>query len=103
MQVTEFEFRVNELRQRLQDEAKAGNAEARLKRDKADQGRFWKKEYIVEGFIEAQVDKVVSQWLCWSCTARVQPPITATTRCTAAWLQSRWRHRVWRSRRCAGG
>ena len=91
MQVTGFEFRVNELRQRLQDEASAGDAEARLKKDKDSQGRYWKKEYIVEGFIEAQVDKVVPQWLCWSCTARVQPPITATTRCTAAWLQSRWR------------
>ncbi len=59
MHVTGFEFRVNELRQRLQDEARAGNAKARLKRDKDSQGRFWKREHSVEGYIEAQVDKVV--------------------------------------------
>ena len=58
MHVTAFEFRVNELRQRLQDEAKAGNAEARLQRDKADQGRYWEKEHSVAGYVEAQVVKV---------------------------------------------
>ena len=58
MHVTGFEFRVNELRQQLRDEASAGNAEARLKREKARQGTFWKKEHSVEGFIEAQAGKV---------------------------------------------
>ena len=42
MHVAGFEFRVNELKQRLQDDAKAGNAEARLKKDKSSQGEFWK-------------------------------------------------------------
>ena len=58
MHVTGFEFRVNELRQQLRDEASAGNAEARLKRDKASQGVYWEKEHSVEGFIEAQTGKV---------------------------------------------
>jgi ankyrin repeat protein len=58
MHVTAFEFRVNELRQRLQDEANAGNAEARLKRAKTKSGNFWNKEHSVEGYVEAQVVKV---------------------------------------------
>ena len=58
MHVTAFEFRVNELRQRLQDEAKAGNAGACLQRDKVSQGQYWKKEHSVEGYVEAQVAKV---------------------------------------------
>jgi len=58
MHVTGFEFRVNELRQQLLEEASGGNAEARLKREKASQGRYWKKEHSVEGFIEAQTGKV---------------------------------------------
>jgi ankyrin repeat protein len=58
MHVTAFEFRVNELRQRLQDEAKAGNAEARLQRDTKSQGQFWEKKHSVEGYVEAQVVKV---------------------------------------------
>ncbi len=58
MHVTAFEFRVNELRLRLQDEATAGNAEARLQRDKTSQGTFWKKEHSVAGYVEAQVAKV---------------------------------------------
>jgi hypothetical protein len=49
---------VNELRLQLRDEASAGNAEARLKRDKATYGEYWKKEHSVEGFIEAQTGKV---------------------------------------------
>ena len=56
--VTGFQFRVNELRQQLRDEASAGNAEARLKSDKDDQGMHWEKEYSVESYIEAQVNKV---------------------------------------------
>ena len=58
MHVTGFEFRVNELRQQLRDEASAGNAEARLKREKDVYGVYWEKEHSVEGFIEAQVGKV---------------------------------------------
>jgi ankyrin repeat protein len=58
MHVTAFELRVNELFQRLQDEAKASNAEARLQRDQKSQGRFWKKKHSVEGYVEAQVAKV---------------------------------------------
>ena len=58
MHVTGFEFRVNELRQQLRDKASAGNAEARLKREKDVYGRYWKKEHSVEGFIEAQAGKV---------------------------------------------
>ncbi len=42
MHVADFEFRVNELKQWLQDDANAGNAEARLKKDKSSQGKFWK-------------------------------------------------------------
>jgi hypothetical protein len=54
-----FEFRVNELRQRLQRLAAEGGAEARLKKDKDEYGTFWNgKEYSVEGFLEAQVQKV---------------------------------------------
>jgi ankyrin repeat protein len=58
MHMTAFEFRVNELKQRLHDDAKAGNAEAILERDKHYQGAIWKKVHTVEGFIEAQVKKV---------------------------------------------
>ena len=58
MHLTGFEFRVNELKQRLQDDAKAGNAEARLKRDKDSQGKYWEKDHTVDGYIEAQVKKV---------------------------------------------
>jgi ankyrin repeat protein len=57
MHVTAFEFRVNELRQQLQDEAKAGNAEARLKKDEVYK-QIWKKEHSVAGYVEAQVVKV---------------------------------------------
>jgi ankyrin repeat protein len=60
MHVTAFEFRVNELRQRLLDEAKAGNADARLKNDKDDQGEYWEQEHSVHGYIEAQVAKVAA-------------------------------------------
>jgi ankyrin repeat protein len=56
MHMTAFEFCVNELKQWLQDNAKAGNAEARLKRDK---GSGWGEiDHTVDGFIEAQVNKV---------------------------------------------
>jgi ankyrin repeat protein len=58
MHITGFEFRVNELRQRLHDVAIAGHANARLKRDKDIQGVFWKKQHSVDGFIEDQVKKV---------------------------------------------
>jgi len=58
MHVTGFEFRVNELRQKLQAEAEAGGAEARLKRDKDRQGRHWQKVHSVGGYIDAQVKKV---------------------------------------------
>jgi ankyrin repeat protein len=56
--LTGFEFRVNELRQKLQRLATEGNAEARLKRDKDIQGEDHKKDYSVEGFCQAQVKKV---------------------------------------------
>ena len=59
MHITGFEFRVNELRQRLHDEATAGNAEARLKRDKDINGAYWQqKMYTVDGHIQAQVKRV---------------------------------------------
>jgi ankyrin repeat protein len=56
--LTGFEFRVNELRQKLQRLATEGDAEARLKRDKDIQGDDYKKDHSVEGFCEAQVKKV---------------------------------------------
>ena len=56
--LTGFEFRVNEVRQRLQRLADEGGAEARLKRDKDRLGHFWKKAHSVEGLVSAQVAKV---------------------------------------------
>jgi ankyrin repeat protein len=56
--LTGFEFRVNEIRQRLQRLADEGGAEARLKKDKTRQGLFWEKNHTVDGFLQAQVDKV---------------------------------------------
>jgi ankyrin repeat protein len=56
--LTWFEFRVNEVRQRLQRLMEEGGAEARLKKDKDSQGCLWKKAHSVEGYVEAQVKKV---------------------------------------------
>jgi hypothetical protein len=56
--LTGFEFRVNEVRQRLQRLADEGGADARLKKDKTRQGLFWEKSHSVAGFLQAQVDKV---------------------------------------------
>jgi len=56
--LTGFEFRVGELRQKLQQVALAGDADARLKRDKVRQETHWKKPHTVEGYIDAQVKKV---------------------------------------------
>jgi ankyrin repeat protein len=56
--LTGFEFRVNEVRQRLQRLTEKGGAEARLKKEKDSQGTFWKKAHSVEGYVEAQVKKV---------------------------------------------
>jgi len=56
--ITGFEFRVNELRQKLQAEAEAGGAEARLKKDKDSLWEFWEKDHSVGGYIDAQVKKV---------------------------------------------
>jgi ankyrin repeat protein len=56
--LTAFEFRVNELRQKLLAEARANDAEARLKRNRAKQGNNWTKSHSVEGFIELLVGKV---------------------------------------------
>ena len=47
--VTGFEFRVNELRHKLQAEAGAGDAEARLKRDKDRGGQYWEDAHSVGG------------------------------------------------------
>jgi len=55
--ITEFEFRVNELRERLQEMAQAAQADARLKRDQGRFGSFWKQHYTVAGCIEALVHK----------------------------------------------
>jgi ankyrin repeat protein len=56
--LTGFEFRVNELRQKLQVEARASDAEERLKRNRDKQGMNWKKAHSVEGYIDALVSKV---------------------------------------------
>jgi ankyrin repeat protein len=56
--LTGFEFRVNEVRQRLQRLAKEGGAEARLKDEKDLYSNLWKKAHSVEGYVEAQVKKV---------------------------------------------
>jgi len=57
--MTSFEFRVNELRQKLRDAAASGSADARFKMDQARQGKFWQKPHSVIGFIEALMSKVV--------------------------------------------
>ena len=56
--ITEFEYRVNELRERLQELAQSATAEARLKRDRDKFGHMWKKTFTVAGCIEALVSKV---------------------------------------------
>ncbi len=56
--LTGFEFRVNEVRQRLQRLADEGGAEVRLKTDRDRLGMFWEKPHSVEGFVSAQVAKV---------------------------------------------
>jgi ankyrin repeat protein len=56
--LTGFEFRANEVRQRLQRLMEEGGAEARLKKEKDSQGMFWEKAHSVEGYVEAQVKKV---------------------------------------------
>ncbi len=56
--LTGFQFRVNEVRQRLQRLADEGGGEARLKSEKDVYGTFWKKAHSVEGFVSAQVAKV---------------------------------------------
>jgi ankyrin repeat protein len=56
--LTGFEFRVNELQQRLQRLIEEGGAEARLKKEKDLLGHLWKKAHSVEGYVEAQVKKV---------------------------------------------
>jgi ankyrin repeat protein len=56
--LTGFEFRVNEVRQRLQRLAEDGGADARLKQDSDSKGVIWKKDHSVEGYVEAQVKKV---------------------------------------------
>jgi len=55
--LTGFEFRLNELRQKLQSAAQAGDAEGRLKREKDSYGQFWKKAHSVGGYIDAQAKK----------------------------------------------
>ena len=58
MHISGFEFRVTELQQRLYDDAKAGNAEARLKKDKDKDGTYWRKTYTVDSYIRFLVGKV---------------------------------------------
>ena len=61
MHLTGFEFRVSELKVKLQDIALAGNAEARLQKDiKSAEGYSWaaRKVFSVGGYIDAQVNKV---------------------------------------------
>jgi ankyrin repeat protein len=58
LHLTAFEFRVNELRQQLHDQARAGDADTRLKRDKDRDGLYWKKSYSIDSFIQSQVAKV---------------------------------------------
>ncbi len=56
--LTGFEFRVNEVRQRLHQLAKEGGAETRLKIDKDREGYAWNKLHSVDGYVEAQMKKV---------------------------------------------
>jgi hypothetical protein len=56
--LTGFEFRVSEVRQRLQRLMREGGAEAQLKKEKKVYGRHWKKDHSVEGYVEAQAAKV---------------------------------------------
>jgi hypothetical protein len=56
--LTGFEFRVNEVRQRLHQLAKEGGAEARLNIDKDSNGSHWKKIHSVSDYVEAQVKKL---------------------------------------------
>jgi hypothetical protein len=58
MHITGFEFRLIELQHRLHDDAKAGNAEARLKRDKDRQGAYWPKTYSIDSYIRSLVERV---------------------------------------------
>jgi hypothetical protein len=58
MHISGFEFRVTELQQRLHDDASAGNAEARLKRDKDRDGAYWPKTYSIDGYIRSLVSQV---------------------------------------------
>ncbi len=58
MHISGFEFRVTELLHRLYDDAKAGDAEARLKRDNDRQGAYWPKAYSVNSYIRSLVGKV---------------------------------------------
>jgi hypothetical protein len=54
-----FQFRVHEMRLRLQKLAEQGNAEARLTRDRSRQGRLYsKRNYTVHGYIDSLVKKV---------------------------------------------
>jgi hypothetical protein len=55
-----FEFRVNELRQKLLAKAQAADADARLSREKDKYGHLWEKAYSVGGFIDGQAAKVES-------------------------------------------
>ena len=56
--LTGFEFRLNEVRQKLHRLMEEGGAEARLKKEKDSQGTYWEKAHSVEGYVEAQVKKV---------------------------------------------
>ncbi len=58
MHITGFEFRLFELQNRLLDDANAGNAETRLKRDWERQGAYWPRAYSVSSYIRALVAKV---------------------------------------------
>jgi hypothetical protein len=58
MHISGFEFRVTELQQRLYDDAKAGNAEARLKKDKDNDSAYRPKTYTVDSFMRFLVGKV---------------------------------------------
>jgi ankyrin repeat protein len=53
-----FEFRLNELRQKLLAKAQACGAEARLSTEKNKYGHLWQREYSVGGYIDDQAAKV---------------------------------------------
>ena len=55
-----FEFRVNELRQKLLAKAQAADADARLSREKDKYGHLWERAFSVGGFIDGQAAKVES-------------------------------------------